>query len=104
MPYYGLRRRGTLQANLASLFYGIRWILPLRVDFWYDIGRMAFSQSDLDKLDAAIADGRGVRQISFQDQSLTFNSVADMLKLRSVIKREVDSTPNYRLAVTDKGT
>lgn len=68
---------------------------------------MAFSQADLDALDAAIASGRGVRSMTFSDQSVTFNSIEDMLRLRSVMQQEIDAagtTPrNYRFAVTDKG-
>ena len=66
---------------------------------------MAFSQSDIDALDRAIAAGRGARSITFADgQSVTFRSVAEMKELRSLMKREVDSAPTYRLAVTSKGT
>ncbi len=65
---------------------------------------MAFTQADVDALDRAIADGRGARSITFSDQTVTFGSVADMLKLRSIMKREVDVAPTYRLAATDKGT
>ncbi len=65
---------------------------------------MAFTQADVDALDRAIADGRGARSISFEGQSVTFNSISDMIKLRSIMKREVDSAPTYRLAATDKGT
>jgi hypothetical protein len=66
---------------------------------------MAFSQADLDKLDQALADGRGARQITFEDQSITFHSIDEMLKLRAVMVREVSSTvKNHRLAVVKKGT
>ena len=65
---------------------------------------MAFTQDDLDKLDAAIAAGRGVRQVSFSDQTTSFSSIDEMLKLRSVMKREVEGQSSYRLAVTKKGT
>lgn len=65
---------------------------------------MAFTQADLDKLDRAIADGRGARQVTFADQSVIFHSVADMLKLRSLMKRQIDSALTHRLAVTGKGT
>ena len=65
---------------------------------------MAFTQADLDKLDRAIAAGRGVRSIAFADQTITFHTVSDMLKLRSLMKRQVDSALTHRLAVTSKGT
>lgn len=67
---------------------------------------MGWTQADIDALDKAIADGRGARQISFNDQTLQLNSIEEMLQLRAVMKREVDpsSSPAYRLAVTRKGT
>lgn len=66
---------------------------------------MAWIQADLDALEEAIADGRGAKQISFQDQTVQFNTIAEMLNLRATMKREVDSAAtNYRLAVTRKGT
>lgn len=68
---------------------------------------MAFSQADLDALDAAIASGRGVRSMTFSDQSVTFNSIEDMLRLRSVMRQELDATSStpktHRFAVTSKG-
>ncbi len=66
---------------------------------------MAFVQADLDKLDRAIADGRGARQIAFENQSVTFDSIDEMRKRRAMMKREIDGTVRtYRLAVTRKGT
>ena len=65
---------------------------------------MAFVQADLDKLDQAIVDGRGAQSISFAEQSVTFRSVDDMLKLRSLMKRQIDSALTHRLAVVSKGT
>ena len=65
---------------------------------------MAFTQADIDALDQAIADGRGARSITFADQTVSFESVDDMIKRRALMKREVDSTPTYRLAATSKGT
>ncbi len=66
---------------------------------------MAFTQADLDKLDAAIAAGRGVKQMTFTDgQSVTFHSIADWQRLRAMMKREVESAPNHRLATVSKGT
>lgn len=65
---------------------------------------MAWTQSDLDTIDAAIASGRGARRITFADQTIEFHSVAEMLRLRATIKREVESARTHRLAVTSKGT
>ena len=65
---------------------------------------MAFTQTDVDALDRAIADGRGVRSMTFSDQTVSFNSISEMIELRRLMKREVDDVPTYRLAATDKGT
>lgn len=69
-------------------------------------GSVAWTQADIDALDQAIADSKGARQISFNNQTLQLNSIAEMLQLRAVMQREVDaaSSPAYRLAVVRKGT
>lgn len=65
---------------------------------------MAFTSDDLDKLDRAIAGGRGARSITFSDQTVTFNSIDDMLRLRALMKAQTDpSAATHRLATTDKG-
>ena len=68
---------------------------------------MAWSQSDVDALKAAIADGRGVRSMTFGDQSITFNSIDDMLKLLAVMTADVAATggavSRTRFAATSKG-
>jgi hypothetical protein len=68
---------------------------------------MAWTQSDVDALKQAIADGRGARSITFGDQSITFGSVDDMLKLLSVMQAEVTAatgtSTRRRLAATSKG-
>lgn len=49
---------------------------------------MAFQQSDLDRLDAAI--GSGLRKVTFADgRSTEYQNVADMLKARDLIAGEV---------------
>ena len=68
---------------------------------------MAWTQADLDALDAAIAAGRGAKQITFNDQTLVFHTVDEMRKLRAWISRDLADaagTPTYRLAVTYNGT
>ena len=74
---------------------------PLR---WQGDG-VAFTQTDILKLERAIADGRGARTITFFDQSVTFNSIADMLALLAVMRLEVNASTRqgYRLAATRKG-
>jgi hypothetical protein len=68
---------------------------------------MAFTQADLDALDAAIVAGRGARSITFSDQTVVFNSIREMLELRAVMQNEIAGTAgtprNYRLGATSKG-
>ena len=67
---------------------------------------MAWTEDDLNKLEAAIAAGRGVRQMSFSDQTIVFHPVDEMLKLRAAMKHELygaTTSRNYRLASTSKG-
>ena len=67
---------------------------------------MAWTEADLNALERALADGRGARQIVFSDQSITFHSMEEMLKLRAAMKHELYGTTtarNYRLAATNKG-
>lgn len=68
---------------------------------------MAWTQADVDTLKGAITAGRGVRSITFADQSVTFHSIDEMLKLLAVMQQEVgaqSSQPrHYRLAATSKG-
>lgn len=63
---------------------------------------MAFTQADLDKLNAAIASGSVLQSISFADQSFTFRSMADMLQLRAVMQKDITKVTS-RLAATSKG-
>ncbi len=68
---------------------------------------MPFTQADVDALKAAIVAGKGARSITFSDQSVTFHSVDEMLKLLAVMQAEVNVTASpgraYRLAATSKG-
>jgi hypothetical protein len=68
---------------------------------------MPWTQADVDNLQLAIAAGRGARSITFSDQSVTFNSIDDMLKLLAVMQQSVDAAAStqkhYRLAATSKG-
>ncbi len=68
---------------------------------------MAWTQADLDKLDEAIAAGRGAKQITFNDQTTVFHSIDEMRKLRAWLVRVLNQDAggsNYRLAVIRKGT
>ena len=68
---------------------------------------MAFTAADITALERAIADGRGARTITFFDQSITFNSIAEMLELLALMRQDVAADTgagrNYRLASFRKG-
>ena len=64
---------------------------------------MAFTQSDLDILNAAIAAGGVLSQMSFGEQSFTFRTIDDMLKLRAVMTKEIAGGSGTRYAATSKG-
>jgi hypothetical protein len=68
---------------------------------------MAWTQADLDKLDAALAAGGAVQSLQFADQTFTFRTIDEMLKLRALIQSAlnaaVGSSTGYRLAATSKG-
>lgn len=64
---------------------------------------MPFTQADIDTLKQAILDRKGARSIQFSDQSITFDSIDDMLKLLSVMQSQVTGTSRTRYAATSKG-
>ncbi len=71
---------------------------------------MAWTQTDVDNLKAAIADGRGARTITFGDQSVQFHTVAEMLALLAAMQQDVSATvaeasggSRTRFAATSKG-
>lgn len=49
---------------------------------------MAWTQDDLAKLDRAIA--TGAKKVRFQTHEAEYHSVAEMLKVRDLIKAELD--------------
>lgn len=49
---------------------------------------MAWAQSDLDRIEAAIASG--TRKVRFQSHEVEYQSIGDMLKVREAIKAELD--------------
>lgn len=65
---------------------------------------MAFTQAELDAHEQAMADALNVKQTSVETMSTTFTSLDDQLRLRSLMKREIDAAPTHRLAYTTKGT
>jgi hypothetical protein len=71
---------------------------------------MAWTQTDIDALQAAIAAGRGARTITFADQSITFHSVSEMLALLAAMQQAVSAEAaaatggsRTRFAATSKG-
>lgn len=53
---------------------------------------MALSQTDLDKLDRAIA--RGVLRVEYSSGAVTYQSITDMLKARTFVANEIASSAN----------
>ncbi len=49
--------------------------------------KMAFTQSDLDALDAARK--QGAKRIRFQDRDFEFDSIDDYIKLRNLILNDI---------------
>lgn len=67
---------------------------------------MPWTQTDIDTLKAAIVAGKGARSITFADQSVTFHSLDEMLKLLAVMEQQVGAGSGgsrTRLAATSKG-
>lgn len=64
---------------------------------------MAWTQADVDKLDAAIASGGVLSSLTIDGQTFTFRSLDDMLKLRAVMQQALGNAKNYRVARTSKG-
>lgn len=50
---------------------------------------MAWTQADIDALDAALASGR--KTVQYGDKSTTYQSVDEMLKVRALMRSEVAS-------------
>lgn len=67
---------------------------------------MAYTQAQLDALDAQIAAAGIVKSNSFSDQSLTNQDISDMLKLRQAMVASIAATAGTsrtRYAATSKG-
>lgn len=65
---------------------------------------MAWTTQDIDNLKSAIAAGRGAQTIAFSDQTVTFHSIDQMLKLLAVMEQDVNSSTrrNFRVAASNK--
>lgn len=68
---------------------------------------MAYTQADLDALDAEIAIVRTVKAQTTGDQSTTFRDLDELLKLRSLMAQSVATSvggaPRTRFATVNKG-
>jgi hypothetical protein len=73
----------------------------------YRANVMPFTSTDADNLRRAIADGKGARSMSFSDQSVTFNSIEDMIKLLAIMEADAANAAgtrrSYRVGTTNKG-
>lgn len=57
---------------------------------------MAWTQTDLDKLDKAIASGR--MRVQFSDRTVEYRSIDEMLRVRSMIVGNLDSSKKTRVS------
>jgi len=68
---------------------------------------MAWTQADIDALDAAIAGWGAIKSFSFGDQTFERDELDQVLKLRAVIQAALNAAAGtskaYRLAATSKG-
>ncbi len=68
---------------------------------------MPFTSTDAENLRRAIADGRGARSMTFDNQTVVFNSLKEMIELLAIMDQGV-ATANgtrkpYRVGTTNKG-
>lgn len=68
---------------------------------------MAWTQADIDKLDAAIAGSGSMQSMTFGDETYQFRSLEEMLRLRKIMTDSVNAASGAsgtsRLASTSKG-
>lgn len=64
---------------------------------------MAYTQADIDELDAEIKKVRLVQSTTFADQSTTFRPLDELLQLRSLMSQDISSVHRVRFAATSKG-
>jgi hypothetical protein len=68
---------------------------------------MPFTSTDAENLRRAIADGRGARSMTFDNQTVVFNSIDEMIKLLAIMDADAANTAGtrraYRVATTRKG-
>lgn len=59
---------------------------------------MAWTQSDLDALETSIQ--RGTRVVQFGDRRVEYHSLDEMLKLRQLMRDEIDTAAGTRVSVS----
>lgn len=64
---------------------------------------MAWTQTDIDNLRAAIAAGGVLQSMTIDNQTFTFRSIDDMLKLLAVMEGNLAGGSRTRYAATSKG-
>jgi hypothetical protein len=68
---------------------------------------MPFTSTDADNLRRAIADGRGARSMTFDNQTVVFNSLKEMLELLAIMEQGAavanGTRRSFRVATTSKG-
>lgn len=62
---------------------------------------MAFTQSDLAAIRAAMA--KGERSVQFADRSVTYRSMAELREVEQIIVRSLAGRPKQTLIVGSKG-
>lgn len=62
---------------------------------------MAYTQAQLDALQAAVA--KGVKTVSYDGQSVTYQSISDMLALIDMIEKELGLKPATKRVVYSTG-
>jgi hypothetical protein len=63
---------------------------------------VAYTQSDVDRLKTAIA--QGVRRVRFNDRDIEFRSLDEMERSLALMERELAASPkHYRVAAFTKG-
>lgn len=63
---------------------------------------MAWTQTDLDAIEAAIATGE--LTVRFADRQVTYRSMAELIAARNLIKDVLEAAPDrFRYAQTSKG-
>lgn len=64
---------------------------------------MAWTQANVDELEAAIASGSVLSSMTIDGNTFTFRTLDDMLKLLAVMKRALAGNSGTRYAATSKG-